>query len=50
MAVVIGGLDGIGVFIVKGLIFKGVKIAIINILPLSNNLKDYIFYKFSILS
>lgn len=45
MAVVIGGLGGIGAFMVKGLVSKGVKVTVINILPLSEDLRDYIFHK-----
>lgn len=50
VAVVTGGSGGIGAFVVKGLVSKGVKVAVIDVLPLSDDLKDCMFHKFGALS
>jgi all-trans-retinol dehydrogenase (NAD+) len=50
VAVVTGGSGGIGASVVKGLVSKGVKVAVIDVLPLSDDLRDCMFHKSTALS
>jgi all-trans-retinol dehydrogenase (NAD+) len=50
VAVVTGGSGGIGASVVKELVSKGVKVAVIDVLPLSDDLRDCMFHKSTDLS